>query len=74
MVPADNRLNDIFKTETENQNNDFKSHSLKNSESIRASKLQDNTDLNARDEISMRAPSGHVISNDNILHPGGMVS
>ena len=60
--------------ETDNQNNDFKSHSLKNSESIRASKLQSNDDLNDRDDHSIKPPSGHVISRENILRPGGMVS
>ena len=69
-----NKLSSMFQVETDNQNNDFKSHSLKNSESIRASKLQSNDDLNDRDDNSIKPPSGHVISRENILRPGGMVS
>lgn len=73
--PSNNKLKDIFQTETEAQNNDFKSHSLKNSQSIRASKLQNQDDLNNADEDgSVKPPSGHVISRENILHAGGLVS
>ena len=71
---GNNKLKDIFQSDTDAQNNDFKSHSLKNSQSIRASKLQNQEDFKFREDETSAAPSGHVISSENILHPGGLVS
>lgn len=69
-----NNLNELLHNEHQPVNNDFKSHSLKNSQTIRASKLQNTpSDFKADDE-SVKPPSGHVISRENILRPGGMIN
>lgn len=69
-----NNLNELLTEGQQVQNNDFKSHSLKNSQTIRASKLQNTPSDFNQDDSSARPPSGHVISRENILRPGGMIN
>ena len=69
-----NHLSELLTEGQQVQNNDFKSHSLKNSQTIRASKLQNTPSDFNQDDSSARPPSGHVISRENILRPGGMIN
>lgn len=47
---------------------------MKNSQTIRHSKLDNTPSDMIDDDNSINPPSGHIISKDNIIVPGGMVN